>query len=68
MSAPRIPVPVTKTLIAPTLTVLTVVLVNKDSQEMDQLVKVYYNTSLYTKVTGIFISQLMEYSFFLFDC
>ena len=40
MSVLRIPVRVTRTLIAPTLTVLTAVLVNKDLMEMDSLVKV----------------------------
>ena len=40
MSVLRIPVRVTRTLIVPTLTVLTVVLVNKDLMEMDSLVKV----------------------------
>ena len=40
MSVLRIPVRVTRTLIVPTLTVLTAVLVNKDLMEMDSLVKV----------------------------
>ena len=40
MSVLRIPVRVTRTLIAPTLTVLTAVPVNKDSMEMESLVKV----------------------------
>ena len=40
MSVLRIPIRVTRTLIAPTLTVLTAVLVNKDLMEMDSLVKV----------------------------
>ena len=42
MSVLRIPVRVPKTLIAPTVTVLTAVLVNKDSMEMVQFVKVWY--------------------------
>ena len=41
MSARWIPVLATRTLIAPTVTVLTAVLVNKDSLEMEQFVKVY---------------------------
>ena len=40
MSVLRIPVRVTRTLIAPTLMVLTAVLVSKDLMEMDSLVKV----------------------------
>ena len=44
MSVLLIPVHVTKTLIAPTVTVLTAVLVNKDSLEMEQFVKVLYKT------------------------
>ena len=40
MSVLRIPVRVTRTLIVPTLTVLTAVLVKKDLMEMDSLVKV----------------------------
>ena len=40
MSALQILVHVTRTLIAPTVKVLTAVLVNKDSPEMVQLVKV----------------------------
>jgi len=40
MSVLRIPVHATRTLIAPTLTVLIAVLVNKDSMEMEYLVKV----------------------------
>ena len=40
MSVPRIPLRVTRTLIVPTLTVLTTVLVNKDLMEMDGLVEV----------------------------
>ena len=40
MNVLRIPVYVTRTLIAPTLTVLIAVLVNKDSMEMEYLVKV----------------------------
>ena len=39
MSVLRIPVRVTRTLIAPTLMVLTAVLVSKDLMEMDSLVK-----------------------------
>ncbi len=40
MSVLPIPVRVTRTLIAPTVTVLIAVLVNKDSMEMGKLVKV----------------------------
>ena len=40
MSVLRIPIRVTRTLIAPILTVLTAVLVSKDLMEMDSLVKV----------------------------
>ena len=40
MSALRIPVYVTRTHTVPTLTVLIAVLVNKDSMEMEYLVKV----------------------------
>lgn len=40
MSARQIPVPVTKTLIVPTLTVLISVLANRDLQGMEQFVKV----------------------------
>ena len=40
MSALRIPVHVTRTLTVPTLTVLIAVLANKDSMEMEYLVKV----------------------------
>ena len=40
MSVLRIPVRVTRTLIAPTLTVLTAVLVSKDLMVMDSLVEV----------------------------
>ena len=40
MSVLRIPVRVAKTLIAPTVTVLTAVLVNKDSLKTEQIVKV----------------------------
>jgi len=40
MSVLRIPVRVTRTLIVRTLTVLIAVLVNKDSMEMEYLVKV----------------------------
>ena len=40
MSVLRIPVHVTRTLIARTLTVLIAVLVNEDSMEMEYLVKV----------------------------
>ena len=40
MSVLRIPVRVMRTLIAPTLTVLTAVLVSKDLMEMDSLVEV----------------------------
>ena len=40
MSVLRIPVHVTTTLIAPTVTVPIAVLVNKDSMEMEYLVKV----------------------------
>ena len=40
MNVLRIPVRVMRTLIAPTLTVLTAVLVNKDLMEMDSLVEV----------------------------
>ena len=43
MSVPRIPVRVTRMLIAPTVTVLTAVLVNKDLLEMVQFVKVWEN-------------------------
>ena len=45
MSAPRIPIRVMKTLIAPTLTVLTAVLANKDSLEMAEHVKVFANVA-----------------------
>ena len=48
MSVLRNPFPVMKTLIAPTLTVLTAVLVNKDSLEMEHFVK----------VSRVFIQQL----------
>ena len=41
MSVQRIPVRVMTALIAPTVTVLTAVLVNKDSLEMEQFVKVH---------------------------
>jgi len=44
MSAPLILVPVMKTLIAATVKVLIVVLVNKDSVEMEQFVKVCKKT------------------------
>lgn len=44
MSAPLIPVPVMKTLIAPTVMVLIAVHVNKDSLEMEHFVKVYKNS------------------------
>ena len=40
MSVLRIPIRVTRTLIAPILTVLTAVLANKDLMEMESLVKV----------------------------
>ena len=40
MSVLRIPVRVTRTLTAPTLTVLTAALVSKDLMEMDSLVEV----------------------------
>ena len=40
MSVQRIPVRVTRTLIAPTVTVRTAVLVNKDSMETGKFVKV----------------------------
>ena len=43
MSAQLIPVRVMRTLIVPTLTVLTSALVNKDSLEMEQLAKVCQN-------------------------
>ena len=44
MSAPLILVPVMKTLIAATVKVLIAVLVNKDSVEMEQFVKVCKKT------------------------
>ena len=40
MSVLRIPIRVTRTLIAPTLTALSAVLVSKDLMEMDSLVEV----------------------------
>ena len=42
MSVLRIPVRVMKTLTVPTVTVLTAVLVNKDSAETEKRVKVLY--------------------------
>ena len=44
MSVLQIPVRVTRTLIAPTVTVLIVVLVNKDSLEMERFAKVNERT------------------------
>ena len=52
MSVLLIPVRVTKTLIAPTVTVLTAVLVNKDSLEMVHLAKVHKTKMLPTPATG----------------
>ena len=46
MSVLRIPVHVMKMLIVPTVTVLTAVLVNKDSPEMVQSAQVRYSTDL----------------------
>ena len=46
MSAQLIPVRVMRTLIVPTLTVLTSALVNKDSLEMEQLAKVCQNVPI----------------------
>ena len=50
MSVLRNSVPVTRTRIAPILTVLTAVLVNKDLLEMEQLVKVGKNIIPYTTI------------------
>ena len=44
MTAPLIPVHVMKKLIAPTVTVLLALHVNKDSLEMEYFVKVYKNS------------------------
>ena len=52
MSVLRIPVRAMKMLIAPILTVHTVVPVNKDSLEMEQFVKVCQSILSYPKVTG----------------
>ena len=50
MSVLRNPVRVTRTLIVPTVTVLTVVLVNKDLLEMERLVKVGNDIIPYTTI------------------
>jgi len=49
MSVQRIPIHVMKTLIVPTVKVLTAVLVHRDSPVMEHFVKVYYSTFLMYK-------------------
>ena len=63
MSAPLIPVLVMRMLIAPTLTVLLAVHVNKDSLEMGHFVKVCKNSdTLY--FTSVFVIKLKSVVFF----